>query len=343
MLRKFLKTCIESQRIRTISALIVITGAVLAITIPFLHQAFSIDGPLELDYAQRQVESPFAQNVANYEYWGVTYDSYFNTHPRFLATYLSLVIRATGAPSEVPIHLSLIIFPLIGAYAMYYLGRRFRVSGLAAALLLLVSPMFMVNAHGEMVDVPGTCLWIAAIAVFIRAVDKRNNWLLGLSALLMLLTTQTFFQGLAVLPLAVAYLVINRRFLIRYFLPMTFVGLSFGAYLLALHEVYGSLPRFSYRRDYQLFFLQRLRGHFTVLGGTLLSPVCGSGRFRGALDECAGICWSLRDHLVVVHRQIRSRGLQPFRHGAAFDHASRGSHGFLLDIRAVSGGNLSQG
>lgn len=271
VLRKIFKTCIESQRIRTISALVVIAVAVLAITSPFFNQAFSIDGPLELDFAQRQVDSPLAQDLPNYEYWGVTYDSYFNTQPRFLSSYLSLIIRISGAPSEVPIHLSLIIFPLIGGFGMYYLGRRFRVSGLAAALLFLVSPMLMVNAHGEMVDVPGTCLWVAAIAVFIRAVDKRSNWYLGLSALLMLLTTQTYFQGLAVLPLAVAYLVINRQFRFRNFIPVIFAGLFFGAYLLTLNYRYGQIPHFAYRRRYS-FILARLRGIFTVLGGTLFFP-----------------------------------------------------------------------
>lgn len=276
MLRKIFKTCIESQRIRTITALVVIVVAALAITIPYLHQAFSIDGPLELDYAQRQVDSPLAQGLPNYDYWGIRFDNYLNTHPHFLAFYLSLIIRITGAPSEAPIHMSLILFPLIGAIGMYCLGRRFQVSGMAAALLFLASPMLMVNAHTEMVDVPGTCLWVAAIAAFIWAVEKRSNWLLGLAAILMILTTQTVFQGLSVLPLAVAYLVINRQFRLRYFFPMIAAGLIFCAYLMAVYASYGQIPRFSYRPRYGVIwpsFLPKLRGNLTVLGGTLLFPL----------------------------------------------------------------------
>ncbi len=273
---QFFKTAIKSRRVRTISSLVIIVIAVLAITVPFARQAFSVDGPLELDYAQRQAGQFLAQDLPNYVYWGVLHDSYFNTHPRFLAFYLSFVIRIVGAPSELPIHLSLIVFPVIGAIGMYCLGRRFKVSGLAAALLFLASPMLMVNAHTEMVDVPGTCLWIAAIAAFVWAVDKHSNWLLGLSALLMFLTTQTFFQGLAVLPLAVAYLVINRQFQLRNFLPVILAGLLFGGYLLASRSIYGQLPRFSYREQFNFnkttTLLAQLRGNLTVLGGTLLFP-----------------------------------------------------------------------
>ncbi|MHB1412479.1 MAG: glycosyltransferase family 39 protein, partial [Thermoleophilia bacterium] len=202
----------KSRRLRTASSLLLITGVALAIMLPFARQAFSLDGALELDYTQYEVQHPLAQSLPNYDYFGVRFNNYFNTHPRFMSLYLSLVTRLSGGISELPVHLALTIFPLIGAVGMYFLGRRFRVSGLVAALLFLVSPMLMVDAHMETVDVPGVSLWISAIAVFIFAVDRRSNLLLALSTLLMVLTSQTFFQGLAVLPLALAYLVINRQF-----------------------------------------------------------------------------------------------------------------------------------
>ena len=282
--------------------MLIIVAAVLAITIPFAGQAFSIDGPLELDYARMEVAHPLAQALPHYSYWGINYDQYFNTHPRLLSLFLSVVIRISGGVYEVPVHLSLIIFPLIGALGIYSLGRRFRVSGLTAALLFLVSPMLMVNTHMEMVDAPGTCLWIAAIAAFIWAVDKRSNWLLALAALLMILTSQTFFQGLAVLPLALAYLIINRQFRLLNFLPVIAAGTIFGCYLLVLYSAYGQLPRFSYRQPFNFnnsaSLLEKLRGNLTVLGGTLMFPLAAIAgfiyRWTGALVFAAAsmITWS---------------------------------------------------
>ncbi|MHB8169064.1 MAG: glycosyltransferase family 39 protein [Thermoleophilia bacterium] len=273
----------KSRRLRTASSLLLITGVALAIMLPFARQAFSLDGALELDYTQYEIQHPLAQSLPNYDYFGVRFNNYFNTHPRFMSFYLSLVTRLSGGISELPVHLALTIFPLIGAVGMYFLGRRFRVSGLVAALLFLVSPMLMVDAHMETVDVPGVSLWISAIAVFIFAVDRRSNLLLALSTLLMVLASQTFFQGLAVLPLALAYLVINRQFRLLNFLPVAATGLLFGGYLLAIYAAYGQLPRFSYRQHFNFnsttSLLAQLRGNLTVLGGTLLFPLAALAGF----------------------------------------------------------------
>lgn len=283
ILQQIIITGAGAWRNRTLLSLAIIAAATLAITIPFAGQAFSVDGPEELDFAQEQIERPFAQDARDFDHFGVIFESYFNSHPKFFSIYLSLIIRLTGEPSEVPIHLSLVIFPLIGAVGMFYLGRRFRVSGLAAALLFLASPMLMVNAHTEMVDVPGTSLLIAAIALFMFGVDKRSNWLLALSALMMVLTTQTYFQGLAVLPLALAYLVITRRYRLRNFIPVISAGLLFGVYMLAVMAVYSHLPLFSYRKlfklDRQSSFLALARANLTVLGGTLLFPLVAIAGF----------------------------------------------------------------
>jgi hypothetical protein len=284
MLKKVTDILTRPGRNRTISSLAVIAVATLAITIPFAGQAFSIDGTETLAYAERQVEHPFAQDLPDhFNNRGILYDSFLETHPKFLPLYLSLVIRAAGEPSEVLIHLSLAFFPFIGAAGMFFLGRRFRVSGLAAALLFLAAPMLMVNTHTEMVDAPGTCLLIAAVALYISAVDRRSRWLLGLSTLLMILAGQTFFQGLIVLPLALVYLVINRRFQLRNFIPIICTALFFAAYLLAVRAAYGQFPRFSYRERLNTVkpssLLEQARGNLTVLGGTLLMPLAAVGGF----------------------------------------------------------------
>ncbi|MHB0915633.1 MAG: glycosyltransferase family 39 protein [Thermoleophilia bacterium] len=293
----------RSQKYQTAFSLAVIAIATIVITVPFAAQPFSIDGPETIAFAQRQIEQPFSQDLRDHiDNRGIYYDSYLETHPKFLPIYLSVIIRIIGEPSEIPIHISLMIFPFIGATAMYYLGRRFRVSGIAAAMLFLVSPMLMVNAHTEMVDVPGTALTVAAIAAFITAVDRDRNWLLAVASLLMLLASQTFFQGLLVLPLALAYLLINHRFKFKYFLPIISTALLFGAYLLAVVSAYDQFPRFTYRTRLvstaPASALAHLRANLTIVGGTLFFPfVAVAGfftRWTGSLVFCATsvITWS---------------------------------------------------
>ena len=96
---QLIQTGLASRRIRTLSALVLIVCAALAITIPFAGQAFSIDGPQELDYARVQAEHPFAQAITDYDLFGIHYDHFLNTHPRFLSIYLGTVLRVTGGLS----------------------------------------------------------------------------------------------------------------------------------------------------------------------------------------------------------------------------------------------------
>lgn len=248
----------------------------LAIMVPFAGQAFSFDGPLMLHFASVQSDHPLQQHIDNFDYFGIRFDRYFNTHPRFFSFYLSLVIRIAGGIAEVPIHLSLITFTLMGGFGMFFLGRRFGVSGVTAALLFLASPILMVSSHTEMVDAPGICLWVVAMAAFIYGVDKNRIWLLVLAGILLQLTIFTFFQGLTALGLALIYLILKKRLSVRTLLPIVLPALVFIGYLLWFVSIYGQPPRFTYRiapPDYQKVLLSQARGVIVVMGGALLFPL----------------------------------------------------------------------
>lgn len=277
---------------KTAIQLLIIIVCALAITLPFARQAFSLDGPLMIEYAQAQAENPLQQHVEDLDYLGIHYDRYVNTHPRFLSLYLSLVLRITGEPAEVPIHTALAIFPVIGAVGMFYLGRRFGVSGLAAALLFLAAPAVMISSHLEMVDVPGTSLWIAAIATFVYGVDRNRLALLALAGLLFLLTIFTFYQGLAALVLGLLYLILNRRFSLKLLLPLAVPSLTFIAYGLGMLETYGHLPRFAYREGLTLGaadLWERIRG-VVMLSGVIFFPLVAIAGF--ARQWRAGLVWA---------------------------------------------------
>lgn len=249
-----------------------VAALALAITLPFVSQPFTHDEPLMIDFAEMQVDTPFQQHLPDYDYYGVHFDRFFQTHPRLQSFYLSLVLRAIDEPSEVPIHGALVVFPVMAGVGMFYLGRRFGVNGLAAAALLLVTPAFFVSSHLAMVDVPGVSLWIASLAAFIYGVDRDKAWLLALSGLLFLMAIFTFFQALAALALAFFYLALSRKWKIRYLLPLIVPALIFAGYLIAFVRTYGEPPRFSYRKTYEGTVVGQLRGVVTILGGVVFFP-----------------------------------------------------------------------
>lgn len=180
---------------------------------------------------------------------------------------------------------------------MFYLGRRFSVSGLAAALVFLSAPAFMVNSHLEMVDVPGISLWIAAIASFIYGVDKYRTRLLVLSGVLMLLTIFTFYQGISVLILAILYLLINRRLSLKTAIPIIIPSLLLASYIFYVVEVSGRPPRLSHRYGLphtRWDIIERFRGVVTLIGSTAVFPLVALVSFarnwRAALVFVAASC-----------------------------------------------------
>lgn len=288
--------------------LAIVIAFALAVTVPFAAQPFSLDGALVVDFASSQIENPLNQHIDDFDYFGVHYDRFTNTHPRFLSLFLSIVIRWFGA-SEIPVHLALALFPIIGGIAMYFLAKRFRLSGLGAALFFLAGPAALVSSHMEMVDMPGTCLWVASLTAFIYGVDRNSRKLLALAGGLFILTIFTFYQGLTVLGLALTYLVLKKRIALGALAPIVLPAAVFLAYLWIFNHEYGELPRFTYRiplPGYDKNVFSQTRGLAVILGGTMMFPLVMLGGFirnwrialAGALAAACAWPWLLVRHII---------------------------------------------
>lgn len=255
---------------------------VLALTLPFIGQAVHIDGHLFIDWAKQGLNHPLWQHLPDYDYFGVHYDEFHDTHPRLQSLYLSQVLRLTGGVSEPVLHLAMIPFPMMGAVAMYWLARRFGAQALLAALLLVVAPAFLVNTHLIMTDVPGISLWLAGLAFFISGVDRGKLWLLVLGSLFFTLTVFTYYQGLSALPLAFLYLAVYRQAGPRNVIPLAVPAILFVSYVSAHLARYGQPPTFSYPFGLPMdpvSVLVRIRGVVTLIGGAIMFPVAALALF----------------------------------------------------------------
>lgn len=265
------------ESLRRYELLLVILLAI-ALMLPFIGQAIHIDAHQWVEWAQQGMEHPLWQHFSDYDYFGVHYETYFDTHPRLHSLYLALFIWLNGGEvSEPQLHLAVMVFPLIALVSMYFLARRFKVHALLATLLLLVSPAFLVNSHLLMIDIPGLSLWLASLALFIYGVDRRSRLLLSLSALVFMLTISTYYQGISVLPLAFLYLVIQRRFDAWTVTPIALPLALLLAYIAAFYAGYGRPPLFSYNEvglpmDIKSIFV-RTRGTMVMIGGALIFPL----------------------------------------------------------------------
>lgn len=250
---------------------------VLAFTLPFVGQAIHIDAHLYLDWARQAFTEPWWQHLPDYDYFGVHYDEFHDTHPRLQSLYLHLMLRLTGGEvSEPMLHLAMIPFTVLAAVSMYFLARRFNVNALLATLLLIVAPAFLVNSHLIMTDVPGISLWLTGLAFFIHGVDRGRWWALVLAGLFFTLTVFTYYQGLSALPLAFLYLIIYRKIRLRTVLPLAVPATLFMSYVAAHFARYGQPPTFSYPFGLPLdplSVIRRIRGVTVLIGGVIIFPV----------------------------------------------------------------------
>jgi 4-amino-4-deoxy-L-arabinose transferase-like glycosyltransferase len=183
---------------------------VLLLRLPFLNQPIQGDDVYYLAGAEYAQTDPLHPHSARYAFQGVMVDMRGHPHPPLNTWTLAGLLALTGDISERTYHTAYIGFSWIAALAMLSLARRFSPQPLLATLLFLATPAFVVNGTSLEADVPFLALWMAAIALFVRAVDARSAWALAASAGAMALAALTAFQSVALVPVLGAYLLIRR-------------------------------------------------------------------------------------------------------------------------------------
>lgn len=269
--------------------------AALAITLPFIFKSFHLDDTVFVWLGQEKLSDPFALGLPDHGYEGNFFSLYLDTHPPLHTSYLSLLIWIFGGPSEAGLHLGMIIFPVLAAVSMFYLGRRFTGSPLTASLLLIVTPGFMVMAQSVMTDVPALSLWLAAIASYIYGVDRdhdaRQNRLMVLAGVFTSLAILTTYQSFSLLPLLFVYALLKRRVSLKTMLPLV-AGLAvFAAIAIYYLVATGGPPKLSYSFGLDLtpvFIANKVLAIVSVIGGATVFPLMlVTGMLRGRKEYLA--------------------------------------------------------
>ena len=183
---------------------------VLALRLPFLNQAIQGDDVYYLAGAEYAQTDPLHPHHARYAFMGDMVDMRGHPHPPLDTWALAGLLAVTGDIREPLYHGAYILFSLIAALAALSLARRFSPRPLAATLLFLVVPAFVVNGTSLEADLPFLAFWMAAIALFVRAVDTRSRPALAASAVAMALAALAAYQSVALTPVLGIYLWIRR-------------------------------------------------------------------------------------------------------------------------------------
>ena len=173
--------------------------------LPFLNQAIQGDDVYFLYGAEQAQIDPLHPDHAQFVFMGDHVDMRGNTHPPLVQWILGGLLAIFRDIREVPFHAAYIVFSLIAAAAALALARRFTEQPLLATMLFLVTPVFVVNGNSLETDVPFVAFWLAAIAMFVRAVDNRSMPWLVASCFPMALAVLDSYQAVVLIPILLLY------------------------------------------------------------------------------------------------------------------------------------------
>jgi len=194
------------QQSRGLKPALLIAAFVLLIRLPFLNQAVQGDDVYYLASAEHAQIDLLHPNQVHYLFEGRDVDFRGYPHPPLNAWCLAALLAIFGEVREVPFHAAYISFSLIAAFAMWSLARRFSTRPIWATLLFLACPVFLVNGNSFESDIPFLAFWMAGIAIFISAVDRRNITRLVAAAIFLALASLAAVQVVLAVPILAVYI-----------------------------------------------------------------------------------------------------------------------------------------
>ena len=191
--------------------LVLIALLVLCLRFPFLNQALQGDDVNYLYGAEHAQIDPLHPNHARYAFLGQMVDMRGHPHPPLNAWFLAGLIALLHDVREVPFHAAYIVFSLIAAVSALLLSKRFTTHALAATVLFLVTPAFVINGTSLESDLPFVAFWLASIALYVEAVNRTSVLLLCGSAVAQTLAALAAYQAVMLLPILLLYALLNGK------------------------------------------------------------------------------------------------------------------------------------
>ena len=206
-----MKASLQAGTVEPKRAQLLLVGITLAALLPFLNKAFHIDDPLFLWMADQIRKNPFDPYGFSIN-WSMSPKPFWQEMPNPpLCSYWIALVQSILGRSELALHCAFLIWPVLSIIAAFAIARRYCHEPFRAALLTLVSPVFLVSATNLMCDVMLMALYLWSIELWIRGLDQRRWLLLLASVIAASATAFTKYWGITVVPLMLAYTLVRER------------------------------------------------------------------------------------------------------------------------------------
>jgi 4-amino-4-deoxy-L-arabinose transferase-like glycosyltransferase len=179
---------------------------VVVLRLLFLNQPLQGDDVNYLKGGEHALIEPLHPTHAEYAFRGKVVSMMGHPHPPLDAWVLGILLAVFGDVHEAKFHAIYIVFSLLAVWAAWHLAARFTPRPAWAALLVAVTPAFVVNGGSLESDVPFVAFWLASIALFVRGVDEDSPRWLAWSAVVQVAAAMAAFQAMVLVPVLTAYL-----------------------------------------------------------------------------------------------------------------------------------------
>lgn len=201
----------EERRVSRRS-LVLLAVLTILLLVPFAGKAFHIDDPLFI-WTARQIQSDWADPYGFSVNWYASPEpmSDVTKNPPLAAYYIAGAARLVGW-HESALHLAMLVWAIAAVLGTYLLACRFSPRPLEAALICLLTPVFLLSASTLMCDMMMLAFWVWAMFAWVRGIDKGSPIMLCIAAFLVIPCALSKYYGVALIPLMAAYSVaVSRR------------------------------------------------------------------------------------------------------------------------------------
>lgn len=219
--------------------IIALSLLVIAFLLFFSDKAFHIDDPVYIWVAKQIVKNPFdfygfTQN------WGGTEESatIFMKNPPAVS-YLLAAAGYLWGWSERALHIALILPALAATIGTYLLAKRFTKNPWLAALLSVITPVFMLSSTTVMCDILMLAFWCWAVLLWLHGIEREKPSSLMLSGILISLSALSKYFGVSLIPLLTIYTVLCGRKYWKYLIWMLLPIAILIGYQWYTHVIYG--------------------------------------------------------------------------------------------------------
>lgn len=225
--------------VRDSFALMVLAAVTLACLCPFLGKAFHIDDPLFIWCGKHIVSEPgnFYNFALNWS--GKTEPMAQVTQNPPLASYYLALVGVLLGWGEISLHVGFLLPALAAVWGTYLLAKRLCAHPLAAALVTVTAPVFLISSTNVMCDTMMLALWVWALVFWTAGLAADSAVKLCAGAALMAACGLTKYFGFALVPLALAYALMERRKFGRWLACLLIPIAIMALYELLTHKLYG--------------------------------------------------------------------------------------------------------